>query len=1275
MKKRDKSEDKGMEKGMKMRGKKGLLSVLCIAAVLVALVVGSGAGTIFGGAVPAGNITSENLTDNATQSNETLNPITFNDTSRTNVRGVDSEEMPFTTNENAPNNGSYNIIKSLMDSGTLHSPAQEYVVSGNWAAASITGGGTFDPATEEVTSGTMYIPVEVTGDINASFNYVADFYPALDGWSGTSAEIPGIVTINETDRPATLWLKGDFTSFELTGDLPPTGWSCVLLCPVGDTHGWTTDDSKIVADFGWCGSCSGDVTITPPNVWTVTTGSGNGTWSGVTNECLAGKTGYVGAGTGTVSLSGSPKIANLSYVVTEPGTFILTRYESNPGGTPPKETLDKYIQVDSSIVDPGITWPAELQVYYTDAEVSDAGINESTLKMYKWDGTNWVVVTDSGVNTTGNYVWANLTGFSPYAPMGDGPDLVIIEKGEEWINKTNKTYKVHYVIQNQGNETAPAGHNTTLFVDGVEIEFKPVPVPLAPEETYSDQFDTILTCTPPLDFIVVRADGNNTVNEWNETNNNNTNTVLCPEPPPEVVENCTAQGGTIIAWDKCDNGTGYSVPGQAGGDPHCTCADCCNWYQTAHIHDLNSTIQKSDLIVEYMPGYYDGCSDNVTIETSPDNVSWITVATNSTTSNDTCPSSPYQCWETYTLKIHSVTNFRYVRITIPNCYNDYSAAYACYKEEGIWHNKSGYSNYAPNGMPDFDQKQDNWKNLSTGRWSFCGPTAVANCFWWFDSKYANQSGTPGDGWDNFPLVRDYNETPPLNPGPKWDDHAFDNVNDLATLWPLAGAPPALPAFVLGQQPQPQPIPRWGELIERLAWCMDCDGSRTGILHSGTNVFDMERCIDNWLNDTGLNNTLYEHTVKMPTFEYVEEEVEKSQDVILLLGFWEEQEEGYWKRIGGHYVTVSGVNSNLSKIAFSDPCFDRSNPAANSTWHNNASNVSHDVYNVIPSYSPGGTWKIEDYPISYEVENFQAMNVPTEWEEYQAEYYQGGLIHTEVEYAVVISPKCSIDVNKTVWNSTTGEWVEEINATVNETVRFRCIIHNDGGYNLTNITVTDILSDSLEYADNATVHYPNCTTVSLEPIQISASEYKWNFTGPLEHCKNITIEFNATAVKSGVDVNWQNATAYCEETQTWVYDNDSASVNVTAVANITGTTGEANCSIEPNVTVILYNKTTGDKIVETTSDTNGNYTITAPYSGDYNVNTSKAGFKNESQEISITEAGAYTLNFRGEHGLIPKAPSMGYALECVNHWLYAELQPEECRLSMAKALEVVNAWLY
>ena len=124
--------------------------------------------------------------------------------------------------------------------------------------------------------------------------------------------------------------------------------------------------------------------------------------------------------------------------------------------------------------------------------------------------------------------------------------------------------------------------------------------------------------------------------------------------------------------------------------------------------------------------------------------------------------------------------------------------------------------------------------------------------------------------------------------------------------------------------------------------------------------------------------------------------------------------------------------------------------------------------------------------------------------------------------------------------------------------------------------------------------------------------------------------------------------------------------------ISGLTGEVNCSIEPDVTVILYNKTTGNKIAETTSDTNGNYALSAPCSGEYWVNASKTGFKNESQEISITGV-AYTLNFIGEHGLTPEDPEMPYVLECVNHWQYPP--SVECGLTMAKVLEVVNAWLY
>ena len=143
------------------------------------------------------------------------------------------------------------------------------------------------------------------------------------------------------------------------------------------------------------------------------------------------------------------------------------------------------------------------------------------------------------------------------------------------------------------------------------------------------------------------------------------------------------------------------------------------------------------------------------------------------------------------------------------------------------------------------------------------------------------------------------------------------------------------------------------------------------------------------------------------------------------------------------------------------------------------------------------------------------------------------------FTVTSKLNCSIAVDKHVWNVTAGAWQEELTAEINTTVRFRCVVSNDGSLDLTNITVTDILSDSLEYANNATVD-----GVPQEPVPMGPGEFAWNFTGPLAPGENITIEFDATAVKTGVDVNWQNATGYCADTGTWVSDNDSASVTVT-----------------------------------------------------------------------------------------------------------------------------------
>jgi len=112
---------------------------------------------------------------------------------------------------------------------------------------------------------------------------------------------------------------------------------------------------------------------------------------------------------------------------------------------------------------------------------------------------------------------------------GEGPDLVIVDKWEEWVDEDEGTYKIHYVVKNQGNVAVAAGHGTALTVDGILLEADPVPVALDPGEEYPDSFSTTVTITPLTDEIMVCADFYDVVDELSEENNCHTN-ILGVEP-------------------------------------------------------------------------------------------------------------------------------------------------------------------------------------------------------------------------------------------------------------------------------------------------------------------------------------------------------------------------------------------------------------------------------------------------------------------------------------------------------------------------------------------------------------------------------------------------------------------------------------------------------------------------------------------------------------------------------------------------------------------------
>ncbi len=260
------------------------------------------------------------------------------------------------------------------------------------------------------------------------------------------------------------------------------------------------------------------------------------------------------------------------------------------------------------------------------------------------------------------------------------------------------------------------------------------------------------------------------------------------------------------------------------------------------------------------------------------------------------------------------------------------------EEDTCWYYKPDTTT-APSGMPDFDQYQ-----FESDSQAFCGPTAVANCLWWFDA-----------------VPEAYKDDP------------------------------------LG-------------FIRLLAGYFHTDKD------SGTYVDSIQQGLNRYFSDYDF--ALKETTYTKPSLTVMEDSLKKCQDIILLLGFW--QSKGGWYRIGGHYVTMSGVCSSTPSVALSDPARNsaeygwpgRVRPedhpvhSMGDTLHNNPEYVSHDAYVVWPSPnpSPGGSWQLPDYPVYQSIAAFTRQNFET-WEKPLFTYYDSTLaVFSEVEYAIMICRK-------------------------------------------------------------------------------------------------------------------------------------------------------------------------------------------------------------------------------------------------------------------------------
>jgi len=225
-----------------------------------------------------------------------------------------------------------------------------------------------------------------------------------------------------------------------------------------------------------------------------------------------------------------------------------------------------------------------------------------------------------------------------------------------------------------------------------------------------------------------------------------------------------------------------------------------------------------------------------------------------------------------------------------------------------------------------------------------------------------------------------------------------------------------------------------------------------------------------------------------------------------------------------------------------------------------------------------------------------------------------------------------------------------------------------------IALTDVAPDGWDVSVNVAWADPEATAVHTPTAETAA--YVWY--GPYDVCVLFT-----TVYEVRVSVNAEPGTYtfsgflkyYIEPHPAPAYEQEvtgdmQVRVKEGETVKIEGVAKEADGAILSGAAVVLYQN--GEAIGNVVSGESGNYEFEFSELGDYEVMVSKAGFRGETRSISVAALAIYTLDFVGDHGLIPNAPSMSYVLACISLWKFGE---PPLQLSTSRVLDVTSAWTY
>ncbi|MBU0979265.1 MAG: right-handed parallel beta-helix repeat-containing protein, partial [Nanoarchaeota archaeon] len=164
--------------------------------------------------------------------------------------------------------------------------------------------------------------------------------------------------------------------------------------------------------------------------------------------------------------------------------FAIKGVETGPSDPPGHGNINKYFNVANTET---AGW-LNINLSYTEQDIAEAGIVESTLQIWKFNGSDWInksFYNKNGVDTLNKVVYANITGFgSTFTPFGvktdDVPPMiafvpptpidVIIEQDFAFINVTSNESLSNALLEWNGTNETMLGSGISWYRNKINLK-------------------------------------------------------------------------------------------------------------------------------------------------------------------------------------------------------------------------------------------------------------------------------------------------------------------------------------------------------------------------------------------------------------------------------------------------------------------------------------------------------------------------------------------------------------------------------------------------------------------------------------------------------------------------------------------------------------------------------------------------------------------------------------------------------------------------------------